>query len=270
MLNEAQAKSWLYKYEERNSDLPVNIRRLLGLFALTRKTTAENVWGILGYETSVLHRDESRRWWLVLYYSGAARHWSRFQRLAETQGTPEAWRWLKDRVSKTMRNTIVRRLGTQPWRVTTKWRERNVHADGQSRRIRHGRRWFRMGTWYNHSIWTHLLVEGKSLDHRREYIHAWQRKIRKYARLVERECYHRVDPDEMTVPEALQSTADYVQVRLKEITGRKVLGLPVVAWFLTTDIPKNERYWVSRKKLSPWRNDARRRRGAKRRLRAWR
>jgi len=232
-VNESQANTWLVKYEESNSDLSKRTRRILGLFALAanRKVPRKVVDDILGYESAVFHRDISRRWWLILYHSGVGKHWAHFAHLAQVEGLPDAWRWLSKRLTKKKRSLALQRLGSVPWRASRKWRQQ--HHGGRGTQIR----WFKMGTWYNSSAWTRLLIDGKSLDSRRRYIRPIHEKIRPYVRLLERECYHRINPDKVTPPQAMRSTVTYVRRRLKEIVRRPV-SLETVAWFLTVDVPK--------------------------------
>ncbi len=161
-MTKSQAHTWLAEYEERNSDLSKRTRRILGLFALAanRKVPRKIIDEILGYESGVFHRDVSRRWWLILYFSGAGQYWGRFARLAEVEGLPDAWRWLSKRLSQKKRALVLQRLGSVPWRASRKWRRE--HHGGRGTRVR----WFKMGTWYTNSAWTRLLIEGKSLASR--------------------------------------------------------------------------------------------------------
>ena len=231
-MTKSQAHTWLTEYEERNSDLSKRTRRILGLFALAanRKVPRKVIDDILGYESAVFHRDVSRPWWLILYHSGASAHWGRFAHLAETQGLAEAWRWLTKRLSKKKRALVLQRLGSVPWRASQKWRQEHHWHTGT--RVR----WFKMGTWYTNSAWTRLLIEGKSLASRRVSTRSIHWRIGPHAFLIERECYHRINPDKITPPKAMHDTVSYVRRRLEEITGRRV-SLEVVAWFLTVDIP---------------------------------
>lgn len=238
-MTEAKAYTWLVNFEERNSDLSKRARRVLGLFALAanRKVPRIVVDKLLGYESSVFYRDVSRRWWLILYYSGIARYWKRFAKLAEMQGLADAWRWLSPQLSSKKRALVLQRLGSRPWRASRKWRRQHGHTGSRLR-------WFKMGTWYTNSPWTWLLIEGKSLAFRRGYTQPIHRKIRRHARLLERECYRRIDPDEVTPPEAMHSTVVYLRQRLKEVTGHKRISLSVIAWFLTVCLPESERNYV--------------------------
>ena len=261
-MTKSQAHTWLAEYEERNSDLSKRTRRILGLFALAanRKVPRKIIDEILGYESAVFHRDVSRRWWLILYHSGAGAHGGRFAHLAEPQGLAEAWRWLTERLSHDKRARVLRRLGSVPWRASRKWRQEHHWHTGT--RVR----WFKMGTWYTNSAWTRLLIEGKSLVSRREYVRPIHWKISPHERLLERECYHRINPDKITPPKAMHDTVSYVRRRLKELTGRRV-SLETVAWFLTVDVPRSDKRHVSPRGHHR-RRDARA--GTRRLMRMWR
>ncbi len=233
-MTESQANTWLAEYEERNSDLPKNTRRMLGLFALAanRKVSHDIIYSILGYESTVFYRDISRRWWLILYHSGTGKHWKRFAHLAETQSLITGWKWLTKCVSREKRDLMLQRLGSRPWGNSHKWRQKNRGYIGK--RVR----WFKMGTWQTRSPWTWLLIEGKSLDSRRVYTRPIHTKLRPHLRLLERECYRRIDPDKMTLPEAMHSTVAYLKKRLRDFTQRNVnTSTELVAWFLTVPVP---------------------------------
>ena len=260
-MTEAKANTWLADYEERNGDLSKRTRRMLGLFALAanRKVPRKIIDGILGYESAIFYRDISRRWWLILYHSGVSKDWDKFARLAETEGLPDAWRWLTQRMSKEERALVLQRLGSVPWRASRKWRQQ--HHGGRGTRVR----WFKMGTWYTNSVWTRLLIDGKSISSRRKYTRPIHRKVQPYARLLERECYHRVNPDKIAPPKAMHDTVSYVRRRLKEIIGHRV-SLDTVAWFLTVDIPRDSTHHVRRRGT----RHIRVRTGTRRLLRMWR
>ena len=208
-MTKAQVHAALVSYEEANADLPKHDRRLLGLFylAANRKNPRAYVEEILGYESSVIYRDISRRWWMVLFYSGLPKKWRRFKSTAEKQGVPEAWRQLSLALTPEERALVLRRLGTRPWRVSNKARKRS------GRSVLGVIRWFKAGTWYPRSAWTTLLVEGKSLESRRVYSRPWHHKFKPYVRLLERECFHLIDLDEITPPEAKEKVALYVRTR---------------------------------------------------------
>lgn len=234
-MTKSQAHTWLADYEERNGDLSKRTRRMLGLFALAanRKVPRKIIDGILGYESAIFYRDISRRWWLILYHSGVGKYWDKFARLAEKRGLPDAWRWLSQRLPHEKRRLVLQRLGSVPWRASRKWRQQ--HHGGRGTRLR----WFKMGTWYTNSAWTRLLIDGKSLSSRRVYVRPIHKKVQPYARLLERECYHRIDPDKIAPPKAMHDTVSYIRRRLSDIVGHRV-SIEIVAWFLTVDVPKDK------------------------------
>jgi hypothetical protein len=235
------ASAWLAAYEERNADLPVAVRRLLGLFALHAKGAPQTVIdALVGHQTSVIRRDVSRRWWLVLSWSRCARHWNTFRRKGEREGVPEAWRWLVSVVSDEKRRLLLRRLGTRPWRVTTASRAKLGRA------MRQQWYWYRGGTWHRDSVWAWLCITKQSLVARRPPPRfPWQHKLAPRLRALELECSMQVDLDTMTVPEVKQTLTLYVRRRMTEMLGRKT---PVswwgVAWFLATPLPDRPGFYM--------------------------
>ena len=100
----------------------------------------------------------------------------------------------------------------------------------------------------------------------------WHHKVRPYVRLLERECYHMIDPDEVTPPEAKERIVKHVRIRLKEFLGRKRVSMEAVAWFLAADIPTSEWRYVAYK-LRPcgtWTKKKDRRQGVRAKMRGWR
>ena len=252
--NLSQARTWLAAYEKRNADLPLRDRRMLGLFALAsmRRVLPQTVVEeIVGYPTSVFVRDMSRRWWLVLSYSGCAKHWNRFKTIAEQDGGPIAYRWLLTRISKKRKTLVDQRLGTSVWRITKAW------LKGYRQSTRRWR-WFKMGTWETRSPWTILLIDGDTLADRRTTLpYTWCHKLNRKARLLERECYHRVNPDLVSVPEAKWGTLEYVRTRIPELIGstRKYATPQQLSWFLATEIVQaSRRKWIppGRRRVHYW------------------
>ena len=267
-MTKAQVHLKLVAYEEANSDLSPSVCRLLALFCLAANKTVPRVYieEILGYESAVLYRDISRRWWMVLSYSGLSREWKKFKTVAERHGVPEAWRHLSRGLTTDQRRLVLKRLGARPWRVTKESRRssgREVTGTGN--------RWFKAGTWYTRGVWTHILVEGKSLDSRRDYTLLWHHKIRRHVRLLERECFHMINPDTITPPAAKNKIVAHVRQRLGELLGRKRVSTEAVAWFLTVDISVSEKLWVAPKMRPGWtRTRTRRDSNARGKMRRWR
>ena len=123
-----------------------------------------------------------------------------------------------------------------------------------------------MGTWYTNSAWTRLLIDGKSLSSRRVYVRPIHKKVQPYARLLERECYHRIDPDKIAPPKAMHDTVSYIRRRLSDIVGHRV-SIEIVAWFLTVDVPKDGTHHVRRRGTS---HIGSARTGTRRLIRMWR
>lgn len=252
--NLSQARDWLTVYEKRNADLPQRDRRMLGLFALAsmrRVLPRTVVEEIVGYPTSVFSRDISRRWWLVLSRSGCAKHWKHFKKIAEQDGSPIAYRWLCARISKKRREVVDRRLGTSVWRITKSWLKGYRQTERRWR-------WFKMGLWESRSPWTILLIDGGTLADRRTVMpYTWCHKLNRKVRLLERECYHRINPDLVSIPEAKWGTLEYVRKRIPELIGytRKYATLRQLSWFLTVDIINTKkRTWVppGRRRIHHW------------------
>lgn len=224
------AEDWLASYEERNSSVPKDTRRLLGLFALaTARVPRSVVWEILGHETTVLWRDVSRRWWLALYYSECAKHWNKFKSLAERDNVDSAWVWLISRISKKRRGLVEKRLGVVP-----RGRPRSQHksrSEGKSKRL-----WFKGGTWYRGSPLTKILITGEGLGNVRPIELQWHRKLKPYLRTLEIEARNRVDPDRMSVPHIKWSTLKFVHESINSYLGRK-MNIHSAAWFLHTRVP---------------------------------
>jgi hypothetical protein len=241
MTRREKADAFLLAYEEANADLSPQLRRLLGLFALAAARILpreELTAAYLPGPTSILWRDVSRRWWLILSTSGAAKHWKRFKTLAEQDGVSEAWRWLRARVGKKRYALLKTRAGTLPWRATKANLLTQRKADGRTYAVHQQTCWFKGGTWRKMSPLTRLVVEGKTLEPR-TYTMRWQRTLRPHVRLLEHECRRVVDLDRMTVPEAKWALVAYVQRRISELVGR-TMSLGVAAWFLQVPVPLRE------------------------------
>ena len=110
-LNARQANAKVVAYEEANADLPRRTRRRLALFTIARASTRGVVAQILGYDSAVLFRDHSRRWWLVLYWSRLARYWDGFKERGQNEGLTEACKWLRREVTREQWELFRRRAG---------------------------------------------------------------------------------------------------------------------------------------------------------------
>jgi len=270
-----QVDKWLVEYEKRNKDLLPRDRRLLGLFALSamRKVPTKLIEDLLGYESTTLRRDISRRWWLVLFYSGASQKWKQFKMTAEKDGVPEAWRWLSNRVTAERRDLLIKRLGMRPWRATMAWRKKNLKPDGRSRAVKGNMYWFKAGTWSKNSPWTMLVIEGKSLASRRAMVgRHWESPLAPHVRLLEKECKYHINPDKTTPQEAKRLIVAFLKRRIKEILGWRHVTNEVVAWFLTAQIPTKDALidFKDRPGRSPKYGRTRRQNQLKERARAWR
>ena len=224
-----QANARLVDYEEANADLPAHTRRLLALFTIARASTRDVIAQILGYDSASLFRDHAKRWWMVLSYSGLSRYWDGFKDRGQNEGLTVACSWLYREVTREQWELFRRRAG-----ATTGFKLWNRSATPKGNVI-----WAKAGCWDRKSPWTQLLVEGKSLDSRRDYVRPWHFKIRPYVRLLERECFHMTDPDKVSVPDAKQRAVEHVRRRIPEMLGskREIMSPAVAAWFFQTSIP---------------------------------
>ena len=265
-LTEREARNSLIDFERQNSDLPDKVRRLLGLFylAANRKVPRKAIVNMLGYDSSVVFRDISRRWWLVLKYSDTARLWDGLKEESEKGGLHEGWRYIVDNTTTEERELILKRYGTIPWRAT-KNSDRSVSGRGRTLR------WYKAGTWYSDSVWYKLLVQYESLNHRRIYSKRWHYKVMPYLRALELDCAREVNLDAMSVPTVKTKIKDLVWERLRVLANNPNLSLQSVAWFLTVPVPVSDEYW-----MAPYatperpRGADRRTQGAAVKMRSWR
>jgi hypothetical protein len=226
-----EAAAWLTQYERDNEDLPPQLCRLLGVFALAARRCPRRVlWKFTGGPTTIPYRDQSRRWWLVLRESKCARHWKVFKETAETAGVSRAWRDLRRSLTPTQLALVKRRAGVLPGHPSIY-------------NVRKGRwRWYKGGAWPDWSPWTKLLVLREPLERPiHTPLHA---KIASYRlRLLELEVYHKFHAklDTLTVPEMKWAVARYVQQRLSELIGwqKRRVSMSTVAWFLQCAIPRD-------------------------------
>ena len=59
-----QANARVVAFEQANSDLLAHTRRLMALFTIARASTRPVMTRLLGYDSAVIFRDTSRRWWM--------------------------------------------------------------------------------------------------------------------------------------------------------------------------------------------------------------
>ncbi len=233
---EQETWRWLKEYEDANDDIPLAPRRHLALFSLASKNTVPNhiVMSLLGYESTSLHRDISRRWWMVLYYSEQSKHWQQFKLRAEETGVNLAWGWLVAHVSREDRKLIERRLGSTP------------KTSGQGTDFMSGNLWFKAGTWWKGNAWTQMLILREDMDDRRQYLgRAWEQKLKPHLRTLELECAVRIDPDKVSPGEARYRTVAFLRVRMAELVGWKkqqASGI-MIAWFMTAHILMSQKLW---------------------------
>ncbi len=110
-LDARQANAKVVAFEEANADIPQPTRRRLALFTIARASTRGVIAQILGYDSAVLFRDHSRRWWLVLYHSGLSRFWQGFRDRGQNEGLTVACKWLRREVTPEEWKLFRRRSG---------------------------------------------------------------------------------------------------------------------------------------------------------------
>jgi len=235
MLTIAAAEAALAAYEEANTDLPPQLRRLMGLFFLGRRVAQATMATLAGTDTTIFWRDISRRWWLVLRESGLSKQWERFKRTGEREGAYRAVRQLKRAVSAQRWQTFVRRAGSVP--------KARPHRGG-------GNCWYKGGTYELASSWMRLLRTKEPLQRYPKHREWMFRLSDRDIRLLERELHHRFKDqlDVLTVPELKWAVVREVRQRLQEILGwRHPVPTANAAWFLNVRIPrKGDELWV------PW------------------
>lgn len=228
-LTHNQATAKVIAYEEANADLPARTRRLLALFTIARASTRHVIEQILGYDSAVLFRDHSRRWWMVLSHSGLSRYWGGFKDRGQNEGLTVACSWLRREVTPEQWELFRRRSG-----ATTGFKLWNRSETPQGNVI-----WTKQGCWDRKSPFTKILVLGEHLP-KRPLLQLYQRKLgHYYMRLLERECFHMTDPDKVSVPDAKQRAVEHVRRRIPEMIGyrRDSMAPAVAAWFFQTEIP---------------------------------
>ncbi len=224
-----QANARLVAYETANSDLQPHVRRLLGLFTIARASTRGVVRQILGHDSASLFRDHAKRWWMVLYYSGLAKHWQGFKDRGQNEGLTQASKWLRREVTREEWKLFRRRAG-----ATIGFRIWNRSSTLKGHVI-----WSKGGSWDRKSPFTKILVLGEHLPER-PLLQLYQRKLGHYhVRLLERECFHMIDPDKVSVPDAKHRVVGHVQRRIPQLLGYKtdLMSKAVAAWFFQTEIP---------------------------------
>lgn len=228
-LDARQANDKVVAYEEVNADLPRRTRRLLALFTIARASTRDVIKQILGYDSAVLFRDHAKRWWMVLNRSGLSRYWDGFKERGQYEGLTAACTWLQSQVTPEQWVLFERRagvsIGFNLWNRTEKPKGHVI--------------WTRQGCWDRKSSFTKILVLGEHLPERPLW-QPYQRRLGPlYVRLLERECFHMVDPDKVSVPGAKQDAVDHVRRRIPQILGykREIMSKAVAAWFFQTEIP---------------------------------
>jgi len=219
------AREALRRYEEQNSDLPVQTRRMLGLAALGRYFGRRNLEAALDQTLPRFpFRDWSWRWWNVLLHSGLERHWDEFALRAQRGGAREAATFLRAHTSRRAYALFLRRAGTNP---------HNDHRPKRGNII-----WTKGGCWRRDSNWTRLLVLHEHLPERT--LNRWQRMLgHENVRLIERELMHLIDSDTMLRHEAIDRAVHYVQRRVPEVLGwpkQRALGPKGLAWFFQTRV----------------------------------
>ena len=230
---EHEVRTWIAQYEAANQDVTPTTRRLLALMILAAKPQVPVVHleAVLGYQTSNLE-DHARRRWLTLATTGLWSYWPTVRVHAMERGTSYAWQYLRQQLTPEQRAQFLRRFGSQP--------PYNISCGAHN-----GLYWFKCGTWQKTSIWTTLLIEGETLADRRIFHTQWQERLRPYLRLLERECYALIDPDQVTLVEAKHRVVSYVRRRSGELLGRKQqVGWYHAAWFLCAGIVISDTVWV--------------------------
>ena len=225
---EANAK--VIAYEKANEDLQPHVRRLLALLTIARASTRGVIAQILGYDSAILFRDYAKRWWMVLSYSGLSRHWSDFKDRGQNEGLTVANKWLRRQATREQWKLFRLRSG-----ATTGFKLWNRSETSKVGHVI----WTKAGSWDRKSPFTKILVLGEHLPER-PLLQLYQRKLGHYhVRLLERECFHMTDPDELSVPDAKQRAVEHVRRRIPEMIGykREIMSKAVAAWFFQTEIP---------------------------------
>ena len=228
-LDARQANARVVAYEEVNADIPQPTRRRLALFTIARASTRGVIAQILGYDSAVLFRDHAKRWWMVLNRSGLSRYWDGFKERGQYEGLTEACKWLRREVTPEEWKLFKRRagvpIGFKLWNRSTKPKGDVI--------------WTKQGCWDRKSPFTKILVLGEHLPERPLW-QPYQRRLGPlYVRLLERECFHMVDPEELGVPDAKYRAVEHVRRRIPEMIGyrREIMSKAVAAWFFQTEIP---------------------------------
>jgi hypothetical protein len=231
-----QASGKVFAYEELNADLSPSLRRLLALFTIARASTRDVMTRLLGYDSSVLFRDYSRRWWLVLSTSGLARHWDGFKERGQYEGLTAACKWLRREVTPEEWKLFKCRAG-----VPIGFRLWNRSETPKGAVI-----WTKGGCWDKKSPFTKLLVLREPLPER-PLLQRYQRRLGHHrVRVLDHEVMYQVDPDKVSVPEAKRRVVEYVRRRIPEMVGyrRDRMSPAVAAWFFQTEIPAGGQRYV--------------------------
>jgi hypothetical protein len=223
------ALSALRAYEESNSDLPPNVRRLLGLAAIGRYFGRRCLEAALQTPLpKAPFRDWSWRWWNVLLTSGLEEHWNDFAGACQHNGVRAGAHLLRTRCTEEQYRLFLRRAGTNP------------HNDHRAKRGHV--LWTKGGCWRIESPFTRLLVLNKHLP-KRPLVRWWQRKLgHNGVKLLEQEIMNAINPDVMFRGDAIQSAVDYYRWRLPRLLqwSSARASAASAAWFFQTAIPDRE------------------------------
>ena len=228
-LTHQQACAKIVAYEKVNADLPRQTRRILALFTIARASTRDVVTRLLGYDSAVLFRDHSRRWWLVLYHSGLSRCWNGFRERGQHEGLTVASKWLRNQATPEEWELFECRAGVSI----------GFNLWNRSEKLKGNVIWTKCGSWDTKSPFTKLLVLKQHLPPR-PLLQRYQRRLgNDRVRLLESELMYEIDPDKMTPPEAKQRAVQYVCRRIPEMLrlNRNQMSPAVAAWFFQTEIP---------------------------------
>src|SRR6267142_4428255 len=195
------AREALRRYEESNSDLPPQQRRLLGLAACSRYFGRRILEVATGTRLPrAPFRDWSWRWWNVLVTTNLEEYWDEFAKRASKNGIRAAAKYLRTKLSDEQYLNFLRRAGTNP---------HNDHRPKLNALI-----WTKGGCWRVESPFTQLLVLHKHLPQRR-LKHRWHRKLgHDGVRRLERELMTIVNPDAEFRGDAIKRAIEYMCWRI--------------------------------------------------------
>ena len=231
-------------YEEVNKDLPPETRRMMAVCVVGPRYGRKIAESVFGPLPTAPFRDNSWRWWNILYLADAGEKWDEFKELGQTDGTRKAVKWLRENTTCRQWQNIRRRAGVPfdvPDCLALRCGEYKCKGDLL---------WTKGGTWRIENPLTKILVLHQHLP-QRELGERWQYRLgHEGVRLLEKELMHAIDPDAVLTHEAQRSAFLYIRRRVPEMLNAHypLANIRCVVWFLQTPLPDEDgtRYFVPR------------------------